>query len=194
MATEEMAPDGKPMLSVGDADDLDEWLVEHHERPTGVWLVRARPKSDHPSVDYEDMITALLCHGWIDASIKVLDERRSLLWISPRRKGSVWSKPNKERIVRLEAAGRMRSAGAAAIARAKADGSWTTIDGAENLEVPDDLAAAFDGQPQARTNFDAFPPSARKGYLAQIALAKTEATRAKRIALTVERSAANQRP
>ena len=194
MALEEAAPDGKPMLTVSDADDLDAWLVEHHERPSGVWLVRARPRSDHPRVDYEDMITVLLSYGWIDASVKVLDERRSLLWISPRRKGSVWSKPNKERIVRLEAAGRMRPAGAAAIQRAKDDGSWTTIDGPENLEVPDDLAAAFDDDPVARANFDAFPPSARKGYLASIAMAKTPTTRARRITTTVERSRANQRP
>lgn len=194
MALDEAAPDGKPMLTVSDADDLDAWLVEHHERTTGVWLVRARPGSDHPRVDYEDMIAVLLCYGWVDASVKVLDARRSLLWISPRRTGSVWSKPNKERVVRLEAAGRMRPAGAAAIQRAKDDGSWTTMDGPDNLEVPDDLAAAFDDQPQARANFDAFPPSARKGYLTQIALAKTEATRARRIAQTVQRSAAGLRP
>lgn len=182
------------MLTVRSADDLDAWLTEHDARPTGVWLVRARPGSDHPSVEYEDMINALLAHGWIDASVKVLDEARSLLWISPRRKGSVWSRPNKERIARLEAGGRVRPAGAAVIRRAKDDGSWTIIDGPENLEVPDDLAAAFAAEPQARANFDAFPPSVRKAYLANIALAKTQTTRAKRVALTVQRSAANQRP
>lgn len=194
MAVEETAPDDKPMLSVQDADDLDRWLSAQQGRTSGVWLVRARPGSDHPAVAYEDMIEALLRHGWIDASIKVLDARRSLLWISPRRKGSVWSAPNKQRVSRLLAAGRMAPAGLAAIDRARADGSWSVLDAVERLEVPDDLAVALDGEPGARPHFDAFPASVRKAFLAQIALAKTPGTRARRIAWTVTKAAANERP
>ena len=194
MAELAAAPDGKDMLTVDDAADLERWLAVEHARPTGVWLVRARPGSDVRALDYEDMIAVLLCYGWIDAVIKSLDERRSLLWISPRRKGSVWSRPNKERVERLEAAGRLRPAGQAVIDRAKADGSWTVLDSAENLEVPDDLAAALDATPQARTNFDAYPPSVRKGFLGSIAMAKTPATRTRRIEVTVRMAAANERP
>ena len=145
-------------------------------------------------VGYEEMIEVLLCYGWIDAVIKVLDEQRSLLWISPRRRGSVWSKPNKERIARLVDAGRLRPPGQAVIDRAKADGSWTVIDSAENLEVPDDLAAALGTTPDARANFDAYPPSVRKTFLASIAMAKTPATRTRRIEATVRKAAANERP
>ena len=194
MAIEETAPDGKTMLTVDDATDLDSWLSAQGGRTTGVWLVRARPGSDHPAVDYEDMIEALLRHGWIDASIKVLDARRSLLWISPRRKGSVWSKPNKQRVDRLLAAGRMAPAGQAAVDRARADGSWSILDGAENLEVPDDLAVALDSEPGARSQFDAYPASVRKSFLGHIAMAKTPATRARRVAWTVAKAAANEQP
>jgi uncharacterized protein YdeI (YjbR/CyaY-like superfamily) len=188
------APDGKDMLTVEDAGDLERWLDDHHTRATGVWLVRARPGSDVAALDYEPMIEILLCFGWIDASVKVLDERRSLLWISPRRKGSVWSKPNKARIERLVAAGRLRPSGRAVIDRAVADGSWTVIDSAENLEVPDDLAAALDAATDARANFDAYPASVRKAFLGSIAMAKTPATRARRIEATVRKAAANERP
>ena len=194
MAIEATAPDGKPMLTVTDAADLGRWLATEHARPSGVWLVRARRGSDHPALAYEDMIEVLLCYGWVDAVIKPLDEGRSLLWVSPRRKGSVWSKPNKERLARLAEQRRIQPPGQAVIDRAMADGSWTTIDSAENLEVPDDLAAAFEHDPTARANFDAFPPSSRKAYLASIAMAKTSATRARRIAVTVTRSRENLRP
>ena len=194
MAEIDTAPDGKPMLTVADADDLGQWLDGEHTRPSGVWLVRPRPGSAVPVVDYEDMIEVLLCYGWIDAVIKTLDEKRSLLWISPRRKGSVWSKPNKTRVERLLAQGRLRPAGQAVIDRAKVDGSWTLIDGAENLEVPDDLAAALAGVPGARENFDAYPPSVRKVFLAGIAMAKTAATRDRRIGAAVAKAAANERP
>ena len=194
MATEETAPDGKPMLSVDDAGDLDGWLSTQEDRTAGIWLVRARPGSDHPAVDYADMIEELLRHGWIDASVNVLDARRSLLWISPRRKGSVWSAPNKQRVSRLLAAGRMAPAGQAAVDRARADGSWSVLDGPENLEVPDDLAAALDDEPGARATFDAFPASVRKAFLAHVAMAKSQSTRDRRVAWTVAKAAANERP
>ena len=48
-----------------------------------------------------------------------------MLWYAPRRKGSVWARTNRERVERLEAAGRMTPAGRAAVERAQADGSWT---------------------------------------------------------------------
>lgn len=190
----EDGPEGKPMLTVTSAADLREWLAAEHTRPGGVWLVRSRPGFDVDAVDYEHVINELLCFGWIDAVIKTLDERRSVLWISPRRKGSVWSKPNKERIERLLAVGRVQPPGLAVIDRAKQDGSWTVIDGPEKLEVPDDLDAALAADPDAQARFAAFPASVRKAYLTQIALAKSEATRQRRIADTVERSARNQRP
>jgi uncharacterized protein YdeI (YjbR/CyaY-like superfamily) len=188
-------PDGKPMLFVVSTEDLRSWLAGEHRRPTGVWLVQGRPGSSVPRLPYEELIESLLSFGWIDASVRTLDAERSLLWVSPRRKGSVWSLPNKERVARLEAAGRLETAGREVIERAKADGSWTILDGAERLEVPDDLAAAFaEADPVARATFDAFPASVRKAYLTQIALARTAATRQRRIEDTVARSAANRRP
>ena len=59
----------------------------------------------------------------------------------------------------------MTPAGAAVIAAAKADGSWTLLDDVEDLVVPDDLAAAFDRHAGSRAQWDGFPPSARKAIL-----------------------------
>ena len=195
MAHEEAVPDGKPLLTVESAADLREWLAAEQGRTSGVWLVRARPGSSRvPLVPYDAIIDELLCAGWIDASVRVLDDDRSLLWVSPRRKGSVWSRPNKERVTRLVEQQRMTPSGQAAVDRARQDGSWTVLDGPENLEVPDDLAAALSGDPVAAANFAAFPPSARKNYLGHVAMAKTPATRARRIAEVVARSSQNRRP
>ena len=52
----------------------------------------------------------------------------------------------------------MTPAGAAMIAAAKADGSWTLLDAVEDLVVPDDLAAAFDRHSGSRAQWDGFPP------------------------------------
>jgi len=195
VAREETGPDGKRRLVVESAGDLRCWLGLAHTRPDGVWLVRARPGTSRvPDIPYDAVLDELLAFGWIDSTIRVLDEDRSVLWISPRRPGSVWSRRNKDRVARLLEQGRMAPPGLAAVERARRDGSWTVLDGPENLEVPDDLAAALAVDPAAQATFAAFPPSVRKNYLGYVATAKTEATRARRVAEVVARSAQNRRP
>jgi len=54
------------------------------------------------------------------------------------------------------------------------------------LSVPAGLTAALKKNKKAQAAFDAFPPSHRKEYIEWIAEAKTEPTREKRIATTLE--------
>ncbi|MDB4950391.1 MAG: hypothetical protein JWM27_3040 [Gemmatimonadetes bacterium] len=54
------------------------------------------------------------------------------------------------------------------------------------LATPDDLAAALASDDAARGHFESFSPSARREYVEWITEAKTGATRAKRLAQTLE--------
>jgi uncharacterized protein YdeI (YjbR/CyaY-like superfamily) len=54
------------------------------------------------------------------------------------------------------------------------------------LPVPAGLTAALKKNKKAQATFDAFPPSHRKEYIEWISEAKTEPTREKRIATTLE--------
>jgi len=54
------------------------------------------------------------------------------------------------------------------------------------LPVPPELAAALKKNKKAQATFEGFPPSHRREYVEWITEAKTEATREKRIATTVE--------
>jgi uncharacterized protein YdeI (YjbR/CyaY-like superfamily) len=85
----------------------------------------------------------------------------------------------------------MTSAGRTLVEAAKRDGSSTTLDAVESLEVPPDRAVALAAQPEAETNFAAFSPSSRRHILAWIASAKRPEARAKRIAETVRLAAQN---
>lgn len=170
------------------------WLQENHGRSKGIWLVRHKKAQGALYFPYADMVEEALCFGWIDATARPLDAERSMQLLCPRKPKSGWSKVNKERIERLIAAELMAPAGLQAIATAKANGSWTTLDAAEALEVPLDLVKALNKNRKACSHFDAFPPSARKYALWWIGSAKTDATRNKRIATIVERAAENLRP
>jgi uncharacterized protein YdeI (YjbR/CyaY-like superfamily) len=158
-----------------------DWLVQHHARTEGVWLVSFKKSSGKPRVAYEEAVEEALCFGWIDSTQRTLDDERAMLWFAPRKPGTGWSKLNKERIERLHAAGLIAPAGLAKIEAAQQDGSWNALDAVEALEVPHDLAAALSSYPSAQMHFDAFPRSVKRSILEWIAAAKTPATRAKRV-------------
>ena len=169
-----------------------DWLAAHHRRGGGVWLVRFK-KGHGPTLTWDDIVEEAVAFGWIDSVPRKLDGARTMLWVSPRQPGSRWSALSKRRAQRMIDAGQMTPAGQAAIDAARADGSWTALDGVENLVVPDDLAAALAGRPPAREHWDAFPPSVRRGILEWVLDARRDATRQKRIAQTAEMAQRNER-
>jgi uncharacterized protein YdeI (YjbR/CyaY-like superfamily) len=185
--------DGGERVHAETAADWAAWLERHHERDTGVWLTTWRAQTGKPVLGYEESVVEALRFGWIDSKAGKGDAERSQLWFSPRRKGSAWARTNKKRIERLQREGRMAPAGLAVLEAAKADGSWTRLDAVEDLIVPDDLAAAFDEHPGSREQWDAFPPSARRGILEWIVQAKRDATRAKRVGETARKAAQGER-
>jgi uncharacterized protein YdeI (YjbR/CyaY-like superfamily) len=170
-----------------------EWLAANHADSPGVWLVTHKKAEGDRHVPYEATVEEALCFGWIDSKGRRLDERRSMLLFTPRKAGSGWSRPNKERLERLFAAEQMAPAGIAIVEAAKADGSWTALDDIENLVEPDDLRSALDAAPGARESWDAFPRSTKRATLEWISLAKRPETRAKRIEETVTLAARGER-
>jgi uncharacterized protein YdeI (YjbR/CyaY-like superfamily) len=185
-----------PLVDVESRQAWRAWLATEHTTSSGVWAVTVKKGDVRPGEQYvsaQDLCEECLCVGWIDSKPARIDDRRSALLCTPRKPGSGWSKVNKDRLERLLAAGLVLPAGLAAIEAAKADGSWSKLDDVDALAVPDDLAAALDVYPAARANFDAFPPSTRRGILEWILQAKTAPTRSKRIDATARLAAENVR-
>jgi uncharacterized protein YdeI (YjbR/CyaY-like superfamily) len=189
----EAAPDGRPIVHPKSRNAWRQWLARNHARSSGVWFAAYRQETGKPRVEYEDAVEEALAFGWIDSKAKRLDDERTVLWMSPRRPASGWSRSNKERLERLERQGLMTDAGRAAVEAAKRSGAWTLLDSVEALEEPPDLTAALDASPAARANYDAFPPSSKRLILTWIATAKREETRQKRIEETVRLAADNLR-
>ncbi len=169
------------------------WLAAHHTRQQGVWLISFKKSTGNPRVEYDEAVEEALCFGWIDSKPNKLDSERTMLWFAPRKAGTGWSRPNKERVERMVALGLMEAAGLAKIEAAKADGSWTALDAVEALEVPPDLAAALAAEPPAATYWEAFPRSVRRGILEWIANARTPETRARRVEETARLAAQDLR-
>ena len=174
-------------------DQWRAWLAAHHADCPGVWCVFLKASAGGPDVSYDEAVEEAICFGWVDSLPRRLDEARHKLLFTPRKPKSGWSRPNKLRVERAMEAGLMTPAGLAVIEAAKRDGSWSMLDDVEAGVVPADLAAALDGRPPARANFDAFPRSVRRGILEWIAQAKRDVTRQKRVAETAELARENER-
>lgn len=180
-------------VTVKSRQDWRDWLAANHTRDEAVWVVTWKKVAGAPHVPYGDIVDEALCFGWIDAVPRKLDEARSMLLVAPRRRGSAWSKVNKDKVARLIAEDRMAPPGLAKVERAKADGSWDALNDVDALIVPDDLAAALATDANAQRCFAGFPPSSRRGILEWIAAAKRPETRTARIAETVAKAAVNRK-
>ncbi|WP_018330612.1 YdeI/OmpD-associated family protein [Actinomycetospora chiangmaiensis] len=181
-----------PRVQVESREQWRAWLAEHHATSSGIWLVTWK-KGHGPALTYDEIVDEALCVGWVDSQPRTVDEGRSRRLLTPRRPGSNWSRVNKERVERLTAAGLMLPAGLAAVERARADGTWTALDAVENLTEPDDLRAALDAVPTARSQWEGFPRSARRAILEWIQAARTAPTRTRRIDQTVSEAAVGRR-
>ena len=182
-----------PRLEISSRQQWRDWLAANGSSTTGVWVVTWKKGSGHPHVGYDDIADEAIAAGWVDSRPQRVDEHRSARLVTRRNTRSRWSKKNKERVATLTDAGLMRPEGLAVVHAAKTSGTWDALNDVEQLLEPDDLAAALDAAPQARTYFDAFPRSTKRAILEWIATAKTQPTRATRIARTVTDAAVNIR-
>jgi uncharacterized protein YdeI (YjbR/CyaY-like superfamily) len=173
--------------------DLRSWFTDNHTRSDGVWVVTWKVATGRPAPTYDEIVCECLAFGWVDSVGRALDGERTMLYVAPRKRGSGWSRPNKERLERLEADGLVTEAGRRVVEAARADGSWTLLDDVEDLVVPPDLAAALDAAPGARNAWEAFPRSARRGILEWIVQAKRPETRERRVRETAQKAAAGER-
>lgn len=176
---------GRRVVVVHTLDDWRDWLRAEGGSSQAIWLTVWKKAAGPDKLTYDDMVDEALCHGWIDSTVNRFDETSYLLLLAPRKKGSIWSAVNKARIERLVAADRMQPTGRAVIDAAVADGSWTILDSVDAMVEPDDLVLAIDAA-GARERWQSWAPSRRKQVLTQLVLAKTEATRSRRIDAALE--------
>ncbi|QTX03673.1 YdeI/OmpD-associated family protein [Agromyces archimandritae] len=184
------------VLVVADRAAWRAWLDANEDASDGVWLLLVKKgKEAATSLAYVEAVEEALCSGWIDGQMKSIDDAVVRQRFTPRRRRSIWSLRNVDRVERLIAEGRMRERGHAEIALAKADGRWDRAYGASTLsEVPPDLAAALAASPAATETFGRLSGQNRYAVLHRVTTAATEPTRARRIERLVGMLARGETP
>ena len=82
-----------------------DWLAGHFETEEEIWFVFPMKASGETGLSYNDAVEEALCFGWIDSTIKNLDPLHRAQRFTPRKAGSAYSRPNIERLIRLEEQG-----------------------------------------------------------------------------------------
>ena len=177
-----------------DKTEWRKWLELNHIEKEAVWLIFYKKKSPHYNLSWSESVDEALCFGWIDSVKLSIDEERYKQYFSKRKAKSIWSKINKNKIKNLINQKLMSEAGYKSIEVAKANGSWTTVDKVESLEIPQDLKAQLTNSKGSLEFFESLSKSAKKILLHWVISAKREETRKKRISEIVENASRNMKP
>ena len=170
------------------------WLEKNHATSDGVWLIYDKKASGKKRLEYSDAVEEALCFGWIDSTLRPLDDEKYMQRFTPRKPNSGWSALNKQRIEKMIDQNLMAKAGLEKIEEAKRTGAWEKLDHIEALRLPEDFEKALSKNKKAKTNFENFPQFTKKQFLYRINSARRPETRKERIMLLVKMAAANKKP
>lgn len=132
------------ILKAKNREELRLWLENNYETQKECWVIvkRGRPQNDD-TFWYIDAVEEALCFGWIDSTVKKLDNGITIQRLSPRKKGSIWSELNKECCRRMEKLGKMTQAGKKVLPDMSEKGFNIDIDILEELKKDEIVWANF---------------------------------------------------
>jgi len=166
-----------------DRAEWRKWLKGNGSFEKGVWLIYYKKHTGKPRVPYDDAVEEAICFGWIDSTIRRINDDKFKQKFTPRKRGSNWSEHNIRRANKMIAKGKMTKAGLIKYEEWKASNKkpLSGATGAKYLNPPAALLKALKQSKQAMDNFDNLAPSHKKNYIRWILDAKKEETRIRRI-------------
>jgi uncharacterized protein YdeI (YjbR/CyaY-like superfamily) len=148
------------------SDAWEQWLSEHHGCVQVVWLQIAKKGASTKTVTYDE----------------ALDEHYFLQRFTPRRRGSLWSKRNAIKAIRLLEAEKIQPSGFAEIEAAQDDGRWhRAYDSSRSMSIPDDFLSALQKNCRAEECFNTLNKASLYAIGFRLQTAKTPETRQRRI-------------
>ena len=85
-------------ISVKNRNEWRRWLSKNFDKHDEIWLIFPKKSSGIQSMVYNEAVEEALCFGWIDSTVKTLDENNTIQRFSPRNPHSAYSQANKERL------------------------------------------------------------------------------------------------
>ncbi len=145
-------------LYVADRQAWRAWLCEHYDKEKEIWLVFPKKTSGKPRIQYNDSVEEALCFGWIDSTVKRIDENFYAQRFSPRNPKSKYSESNKARLRQLILEGKVIPSVKASLGE--------VIN--EEFTIPQDILQEIKANRQAWENFQKLSPEYKRIRIAFI--------------------------
>jgi uncharacterized protein YdeI (YjbR/CyaY-like superfamily) len=165
------------------------WLRDHYDSESEIWLVFHKRHTSQPSIAYDDAVEEALCFGWVDSLIKRLDDDRYARKFTPRNADSRWSTINRKRYADLKARGLLAAPG---LERPPTNRSGDAPARSVS-ELPAYIDEALKANARAWEQFQKLAPSHRRNYIAWIDSAKREETKQRRLGEAIRMLAAGEK-
>lgn len=161
------------------------WLDKNHKKQKEIWLIFYKKHTGKPRIPYNDAVEEALCFGWIDSTVKRIDDEKYCQKFSPRNHKSGWSESNILRMKKLIKEGKMTDAG---MMKFKPENNIpsTILINTDEKDIPSFILETLKKNPPALEKFLKLPPSHKRNYLRWITEAKREETRQRRLEKAVK--------
>jgi uncharacterized protein YdeI (YjbR/CyaY-like superfamily) len=173
--------------------EFRKWLEKFHELETELLVGYYRVATGKPSMTWSQSVDQALCFGWIDGVRRTIDAESYSIRFTPRRRNSIWSPINIDKVATLTEQGLMKPAGLQIFDLRTADSSSFY----SYTKEPTILAPAYEKEfkthSQAWDFFNAQAPSYKKVMIHWIMTAKQETTQRSRLEKTIQASSEQKR-
>ena len=167
--------------------DFERWLARNHRQEQLLLVGFYTVASGKPCMRFPEALGAALAYGWIDGLRRRVDADIYTVRFTPRKTNSFWSATNTKRAVELIQQRRMKPAGLAAFKRRDEERTRRHHAARDNPTLDAASLRALKADKKAYAYFQAMPPGRKRLYTFWIASAKRDNTRAKRLAVVLER-------
>jgi uncharacterized protein YdeI (YjbR/CyaY-like superfamily) len=171
------------------AEELGAWLEEHHETADELWVGLYKKSSGKPSVTWPEVVEQALRFGWIDGVRRSIDGESYANRLTPRRRGSNWSRINVAKVEELKERGLMTPAGLRAYEARDPERTGVYSFERERAQLSPELEERFRANAAAWEWFQSRPPGYRRTAIAWVTSAKRDETRLRRLQELIESSA-----
>lgn len=141
--------DESKFLHVTKREEWRDWLKKHYKSAKEIWLVFYKKHTGKPRILYNDAVEEALCFGWIDSTVRRIDEDRYAQRFSVRNPRTPYSQSNKERLRKLIKQGKVVKKVLETLKDFEED----------QFGIPPDILKAIKANTEAWKNFQAFSQS-----------------------------------
>lgn len=173
--------------------EFRKWLEKNHQKETALLVGFYKVGSKEPSMTWSQSVDQALCFGWIDGIRKSIDKESYSIRFTPRKKNSIWSAINIQKVEALNTAGLMTPDGLIAFSFRTENKSKIYSHEKESLPLEPIYEQQFKANKSAWEFFIKQAPSYKKVIIHWIMTAKQEKTRQSRLEKTIDKSEQQQK-